>query len=690
MLKHHHQSITVFTAQPDGSCTVTRENTETVDLPWDEAPRGSHSTSDVQIVRFAAAADKKKKKKEEEDKDGAGAGAGAGAGDWDYLLKWQNIDNDTVLPTLGDSGSEGEYSLETWEELTAENGGAPLGRPLGRSNQVGLSAEEILEVLHEGEQAAINSWRKRELPRREARAWQMYRWAKKRRDRKRTARDARAYVKELTERLDKMKAEIVGVGWTQRALVKKQVKVMEPSIAERELNRWIVGLMERKKAPPRPETTTATKTKAVAKDAQDGDVEMADGEDDADDEDGESLGSTTDAYGSDDDEGLDGFIVDDTVKDIVNGVAVEVEGETEVLEHLARKAAEDEILDSEASDSDPPPRPARRTKPVRLFSDDEEGQVVGDDADAHMGGMGDEDSIEEGEIEEGEIEEGTTTTTLDKGKGRVVPDSTTSDSDSAKIKAEPMSTHKPQSAVPPALMKDIPIIDLTGEDDDPPPKRGAFKARREKRQRLGLAENLSQDDDEERAEKPRELLVRLIQETEQHERSAMWYRLEQFTPSESYDSIMSVAQQLYRTKFKNVPGLDEYVRLSPKKEKSESLNETGRYNAQIFRMISTIYVAWALGITNPLQKLKETEVERLTDKDKFSKYMGLLKDTLAPYCQEGAGQEGAGPEGDVTALPSLPPPPPEPQERRRSGVGYALVTFSTHSRASLLTVSWFF
>lgn len=676
MLKHHHQSVTVFTALPDGSCSVTKENTETVSLPWDEAPQESQPTSDVQMVRFAAA-DKKKKDKDvfaaaaPED----GAGAGAGAGDWDYLLKWQGVDNDTELPTLGDSGSEGEYSLETWEELTAENGGAPLGRPLGRSNQVALSAEEILEVLNEGEQVVINSWRKRELPRREARAWQIYRWAKKKRERTRTARDARGYVKELTERLEKMKAEIVGVGWTQKALVKKQVKVMEPSIAERELNRWIVGLMERKKTPPRPETT-ATRTKAVARDARDGDVEMADGDDDADDEDGESLGSTTDACDSDDDEGLDGFIVDDTVKDIVNGVAVEVEGETEVLEHLARKAAEDEILDSEGSDSDFPSRPARRARPVRLFSDEEEGQVVEDDADAHMGGMGDEDSVEEGEIQEG-------TTTLAKGKRRAVPDPA-SDSDSAKVKAEPVSAQKPQSAVPTALKKDIPIIDLTGEDDDPPPNRNAWEARREKRKRLALAQNLAADNDGGKANKSQELLVRLVQETEQHERSAMWYRLEQFAPSESFDSIISVAQQLYRTKFKNVPGLDEYVRLSPKKKEPE-LNETGRYNAQIFRMISTIYVAWALGITDTSQKLKKNEVDRLTDKEKFSKYMDLLKDTLAPYCQEGAYQEG-----DVTALPSLPPPPKPQEKRRKSGVGYALATFSMHSRAPLLTVSWFF
>jgi hypothetical protein len=679
VLKHHHQSITVFTAQPDGSCKVTRETTATVSLPWDEAPQASQSTSDVQMVRFAA------------DKKDATA-----AGDWDYLLKWQNIDNDTELPTLGDSGSEGEYSLETWGELTSENGGAPLGRPLGRSNQVALSAEEILEVLNEGEQAVIGNWRKRELPRQEAKAWRMYCWAKKRRERKRTARDARGYVKELTERLEKMKAEIVGVGWTQKALVKKQVKVMEPSIAERELNKWIVGLMERKKAPPRPET--ATRAKAVtqnAQNAQDGDVEMADGDEDADDEDGESLGSTTDAYDSDDDEGLDGFIVDDNVKDMVNGVAVEVEGETEVLEELARKAAEAEaeIIDSDGESTDSPRRrPPRRTGAVRLFSDDEEGQVIRDDVDAHMGGMGDEDSIEESEIEEGEIEEGEIeegeieegeieegTTTLDKGKGRVVPDSA-SDSGSAKVKAEPVSTQKPRSAVPTPLKKDIPIIDLTGEDDDPPPKRGAWKARCEKRQRLGLAQNFD-DDDDEKAKKPQELLERLVQETEQHERSAMWYRLEQFTPSESYDSMMSVAQQLYRTKFKDVPGLDEYVRLWPKK-KFEALNETGRYNAQIFRMISTIYVSWALGITDTSQKLKKNEVDRLTDKDKFGKYMGLLKNALAPYCLE----------EDVTAPPSSPPPPPPPapkEKRRKSGVGYALATFSMHSRASLLTVSWF-
>ncbi|KAF8443475.1 P-loop containing nucleoside triphosphate hydrolase protein [Terfezia claveryi] len=53
---------------------------------------------------------------------------------YDYLLKWMKIGNDKALPEFGESGSEGEYDVQTWREIEEEEGEPlpriPLKKPL--------------------------------------------------------------------------------------------------------------------------------------------------------------------------------------------------------------------------------------------------------------------------------------------------------------------------------------------------------------------------------------------------------------------------------------------------------------------------------------------------------------------------------------------------------------------------------
>lgn len=500
VLKHYHQAFTLFSAQADGSCTSTKENTTTVTLPW-SATRGTQtSSSDLQIVRFANEPSIPQPLLNLQDNS---------IHDWDYLTKWQNIDKDIEFPCLGDSGSEGEYSVDTWTAMEAESG--PLERSLTRTNRKPLVMEEVQQLLLEGINAMVKIWRERTLPRKEAQAWRIYRTAKKRKERKKTARDAKVRVKELEERLEKMRDEIAAVTWTHKGNVKKQAKILQLTVQDREEQKWLAGLMERDKMPERPENP-AGHARVVERREEEEEEEGEEGEElgsgDGDDE--ESLGSTSEEdYGGDEDEGMNGFIVPDTARDIVDGREVEVEGENEVEEELARKAAENELIDSDEGSGDDAPLQIRRHKGWgnRNRSLQKEAEI---EEDQLMTGMGDDD--EDVSVTEGEI---VVFPKPDKGKSKARPSPT------PRVKAEP---YTPLLKVTKNLVsrKDIPIIDLTIEDFLQTPNEITPRPRKN----LGDIPHIELLDEDD-PDTPLMIVTRMVHDTSQNKREAIWYRIEE-------------------------------------------------------------------------------------------------------------------------------------------------------------------
>lgn len=527
--KHYHQAVTLYTVQKDGSCKVYRRDTATVELPWGVFSGATKSSSDVQIIRFPDQSGHAQPKLSAEDNS---------IHDWDYLLKWQNIDDDKELPLLGESGSENEYSVETWKEIEAEAG--PQERPLGKSNREPLTVSEIKAVLDEGVNLIIDNWRNKILPRKEAQAYRIYRVARKRKERKKNARDAKVRIKELDERLEKMRVELCGVVWTRKAFVKKQVAIMQPTVVDREEQKWLAALMERKKTPEKPEKVARAE---VTEEGEDQEMLDNDVEDDGDDE--ESLGSTSEEdYDSGNDEGMDDFIVADNEKDMVNGMEVEVEGEKELEEELARKAAENELVDSSDSEDDP------LTRVQKLKADQSRSKAPeGEGEDHPMTGMGDEEEEEAGignEVDEEMVggieragEEVVQTPRLDKGKEKAK-----SDSPIPNVKKEPPATEASVTnpVTPSSRRKNIPIIDLTLDDS---PEKSPTKSVKPKsvKPKKGIKEviNLMDDDDEiedgeETPPPPRQsypyslMLTELVKAASDSQRETMWYRLDEVKP----------------------------------------------------------------------------------------------------------------------------------------------------------------
>lgn len=496
VLKHYHQAVTLFDVQADESCRVSKQNTTTVTLPWLATRCTQTSSSDIQIVRFHDEPSRPQPQLNLQDNS---------IHDWDYLTKWQNIDEDTEFPRYGDSGSDGEYSVDTWAAMEAERG--PLDRSITKTNRKPLTVEEVQQVLTEGVNMMVETWREKVLPRKEAQAWRIYRTAKKRKERKKTARDAKVRVKELEERLEKMRNEIATVAWTHKGDVKKQVKILQPTVQDHEEQKWLVGLMERKKRPERPEMPIEhAQVERVDEGGEE--LDMGDGDDE------ESLGSTSEEdYSDGEDEGMDGFIVPDTARDTIDGMEVEIEGENEVEAELARKAAESELIDSDSDSEDDVPIRIRKQK----RRDDgnkapEEGDIQGDQP---MTGMSNDD--EDVSATEEEI---VAAPKLDKGKGR------------SKLQSPTPKVKQESRAIPlkvirsPTSKKDITIIDLTTEDS---PNKSHENSPRP-RKSIGNIQHIELLDDDE-PDTPLMIITRMVADTGQNKREAIWYRIEESKPA---------------------------------------------------------------------------------------------------------------------------------------------------------------
>lgn len=217
--------------------------------------------------------------------------------DWDVLWKWNHRDDNQILPLYGDSGSEGEYDLETWREMEAECG--KMVRPEGRSKMQKLSLAEVEGAIDTAIQQLRDDWHVKQHPKIQHKAWRY--WVKARRDStlavQMNALEQR--VKELDIRLLSLRKEICEEAWTKIDQIHKQSKSMQLSVFEQEECQWRITILQSKRAPE--------KVPVIRKMAQKATTDMPplqDGEEDLD-------SNANTAVDDETDNDLDEFIVDD-------------------------------------------------------------------------------------------------------------------------------------------------------------------------------------------------------------------------------------------------------------------------------------------------------------------------------------------------------------------------------------------
>lgn len=219
--------------------------------------------------------------------------------DWDFLEKWRYVDQgEKLLPIYGDSGSEGEYDLDTWREIEDEQG--TVDRPVGKSSRNQLTQDEVLNAIDQGVSDLEAKWRKQILPLKASKAWRL--WTKSRRDRSKHQQIdvATARIVYLNDvRLPKMRKEITNEVWSNVIQVKKQCRILEETVFEREDQKWRISTLQLKSAPPKASHEGSVRP-----------VKLSSTHDSLG-EDEEILNSETETVGSSE-TGLDGFIIDDT------------------------------------------------------------------------------------------------------------------------------------------------------------------------------------------------------------------------------------------------------------------------------------------------------------------------------------------------------------------------------------------
>ncbi|PSS22500.1 hypothetical protein M430DRAFT_84790, partial [Amorphotheca resinae ATCC 22711] len=218
--------------------------------------------------------------------------------DPDSLAKYRHVQGgDEVLPIYGESDEENEYDLDTWAEIEGERG--TLVKPLKPLKKPHLSIEEVNKAIDEGIAELVVKWKKEKLPKNQAKALRL--WTKFRKNREARRERIRVIQKRLyhitDDRIPKLRKEIVGEIWTSQRQVRRQTRIMEQTIFDRESSIWEISIIESKVAPERPPQKLSKSTKPRARAEEDGEGELIESD------------LETSSPGEDE---FDDFIVDDT------------------------------------------------------------------------------------------------------------------------------------------------------------------------------------------------------------------------------------------------------------------------------------------------------------------------------------------------------------------------------------------
>ena len=169
---------------------------------------------------------------------------------WDYLEKWKYAGDDQVLPAYGDSGSDGEYDMDTWLEMEKEKG--TLERPLGQRRRERLSDNLIPEIIDEILEQMIRDWHAKDEPRLQPKAWRL--WTKSMRDGNKQEQIERIDddIEKLDHRLIKLRGRIADEEWAAKKELVQQCKILQPSVFDRELCKWKRAILSLESAPEKP------------------------------------------------------------------------------------------------------------------------------------------------------------------------------------------------------------------------------------------------------------------------------------------------------------------------------------------------------------------------------------------------------------------------------------------------------
>lgn len=208
--------------------------------------------------------------------------------EWDYILaRWH--DDGIELPCYGESGSENFFSDACLDEIELDNVEA---RPTSQ-----LSTDEIYATI-EGAICELElRWQKEKLPRRQAKAWSIWRKGLKN-DRSNLIRVAEDRIQHLESRAGTMTCDIARDEWKSRTKLIRLCSSFEGTVFEKQDQTFMIGVWQASHPPEKPSKTSRPARPVRANVVgSDSDVEILESESDEfmDDDDDE----TPDVYATD-------------------------------------------------------------------------------------------------------------------------------------------------------------------------------------------------------------------------------------------------------------------------------------------------------------------------------------------------------------------------------------------------------
>ncbi|KAG4028266.1 hypothetical protein MFRU_023g01010 [Monilinia fructicola] len=171
-------------------------------------------------------------------------------------------DDDEELPLYGESGSENGFDTETWEAIDEEAKERAANLEKERQKNQSLTTQEVEMAVDAGISDLVSQWQETKLPKRRQKAFQL--WTKSRRTGSKHADILKAQqeLKHLVDnRIPKLRENIILGQWSNSHQVRRQTRIMEATIFDREDLIYTIALLQKNSPPPKLATSIPVKAK---------------------------------------------------------------------------------------------------------------------------------------------------------------------------------------------------------------------------------------------------------------------------------------------------------------------------------------------------------------------------------------------------------------------------------------------
>ncbi|KAK5061606.1 hypothetical protein LTR84_008150 [Exophiala bonariae] len=204
------------------------------------------------------------------------------------LARYPVATHEEGLPVYGDSGDEGEFDLETWDEIEQEKAEKQISTSVMTTAAVESTINETLEAFR-------SEWRETKLPKHKLKAYLLWMRSAKQKSRKAALENCQFWRDRHTEQLQKLKEAILKDTWHKPSDVKHQCQSIEPTLHSIEEHVYTIQVLLSDHQPERPNKAERQHKIVTQKPPLEDGEEDVDSDDIMNEDDSEFLSDSSDA-----------------------------------------------------------------------------------------------------------------------------------------------------------------------------------------------------------------------------------------------------------------------------------------------------------------------------------------------------------------------------------------------------------